>query len=210
MGYEIFFEKQKRQLLKHPRCGDLCPHSSAAAWSVPMYGNSLQMTCKEIYDEVAPIIYGRYMLNFFCTCSMLNFLQNSSIIVKQSIVEVSFLWVGSERERAILQLDSLRSLSKLTVRIHGDTKAQMSAREVLARHYFSSRRSKLGLIDASGGEELMNLKGLKEVQVEDARPRRSAFRTQERKELETFLRFMCRRPRITKAPVSIPMYLCVS
>lgn len=152
---------------------------------------------KSIYAYALPIYYASRDFIFACTCTMAICLTRASAFVLSNIRYVEFIWKGADREEAFAKLAELANLEKLTIVLHNATKDVISAREKRLRDFFQRHVSAqfTRIADTEGFDELVKVRGVKEVEVIGGKnARRSLRRKEEAEDLDKFFKHtMCQK-----------------
>lgn len=99
-------------------------------------------------------------------------------ILRNNIKQVKVHWTGPQSAEAFSLLKQVQTLRELTIIISKSTTDNLSAYENEMRGYFSGSRQ-VRISDALGFEELLQLSGLRKIEVEHVDKTQAARRTNE-------------------------------
>ncbi|KAI0434098.1 hypothetical protein F5Y09DRAFT_349718 [Xylaria sp. FL1042] len=195
LGYHL----SPRSIIPHPklaRCA-CAPHEAAQYMSYRVLDLELGFTSKQISNEFWTIFYRKRMFHFPCVCEM-NFHLENNVLLKSTIKNLMFHWCGEDADKGILQLQSIEQLENMVVVVSKTTSRYLTKREADIRQFFDSKRNIVGnLPESLGWDELLEIRGLRSVEVVHIDKRKGDRRTdQDRRNLENMLRFYLTRPRL--------------
>lgn len=121
----------------------------------------------------------------------------NNALLKSTITHAMFHWCGARADKGISQLHEIQQLNKITIVISKTTSRFLSSREKEIRRFFTPKRgTSTALCQCLGWDELLNLRGLSQVEVEHVNRRTSdRWTDEERNSLQTMLNFYVLRPR---------------
>ncbi|KAI1327908.1 hypothetical protein F5Y16DRAFT_420613 [Xylariaceae sp. FL0255] len=156
---------------------------------IPM---NLAFTSKAIADEVLGNFFKQRTIHFVCPCEMKHVLTKQPV-VKYNIKSLMFHWCGPDAHKAIALLGEMtgenKNLKYLTVIISKVTSRYHDAREEEIRKYFHGRKARSSLPGSRGWDELMSIRALESVNVENIDKKKGERRAeQDRDGLERMLR----------------------
>ncbi|KAI8634614.1 hypothetical protein F5Y19DRAFT_469675 [Xylariaceae sp. FL1651] len=147
----------------------------------------LAYTSKAVSAEVLACFYRRRVFHFPCACEMDHHLTYNTLL-KSTASRVMFHWTGERADSGIRQLQKMKQLEALIVIVSKSTSKTLTRRETEVRRYFGNKRGTNTIPESLGWEELLEIRGLKRVEVEHINKRKADRRTDdERMSLENIL-----------------------
>lgn len=180
-----------------------CDHTTGAAKNGQLiqYTKKTDMSIiyvsKSIYAYALPMYYASREFRLACTCTMAICFTRASPFVLSNLKYVKLIWKGMDREVAFAKLAEVGNLEKLTFVLDTTTKDMMSAREKSLREFFQRNMTPpfTRIIDTAGFDELVKVRGVKEVEVVASKNLvRSLRRKWEAEDLDKFFKqIMCQK-----------------
>ncbi|PHH63032.1 hypothetical protein CDD81_6363 [Ophiocordyceps australis] len=119
--------------------------------------------------EFCRIFFREKTFRFRCTCELLVHLTGRKGSTRSTFAEnvrhISVHWCGKDSAKAFKLLASCRQLETLTLAVSKSTYNNLSERALLMRDFFPFAFRNVRITDALGLDELLELRGLKDVQV---------------------------------------------
>ncbi|KAI1281331.1 hypothetical protein F5Y07DRAFT_395815 [Xylaria sp. FL0933] len=184
-------------LIPHPKKGRCAcaPHEPQAYAKFRPLNVNLGFTSKQISNELLTCFYRKRVFHFPCACEMNHHLANNALL-KSTLNYVKFHWCGERADLGIRQLQDMKQLEKMTVFVSKTTSRHCTPRERVIREFFDLKRNAVGnLPESLGWDELIDIRGLKFVEVLHVDKRKADRRTDgDRRSLENVLRYYVLRP----------------
>ncbi|OTA66600.1 hypothetical protein K449DRAFT_402668 [Hypoxylon sp. EC38] len=156
---------------------------------------SLALTNKAIMREALGYLYTYRTVYFPCACNMAYHIRSNPIL-NANLIRVKFHWTGMAAPDGIQDLNQMPIIS-LTVVISDHTTMFLTANEQQMRRYFMSRRNTNALPGALGMFELLQLRDVPNVHVEQIAQWRGEPRCEaDRHGLTRLLRDTITQPRV--------------
>ncbi|KXJ97489.1 hypothetical protein Micbo1qcDRAFT_200172 [Microdochium bolleyi] len=167
-----------KTLIPHPKkpAGCSCaPHEAPKYLYFTPKSVSALRASKRLRQEIYAALYRRYL--------------------KENVRSIKFHWCGPKADTAIEKLKECSSLESLCVVVSKSTTRHLTRREQGFHAFFGSKRT-VPITDALGIDELIQLRGLKKVEVRTVDSRRADMRTaDERASLSALLQANLKLPR---------------
>ncbi|KAI1811139.1 hypothetical protein GGS20DRAFT_593485 [Poronia punctata] len=152
---------------------------------IPM---NLALASRAVFQELLAYFFQRRTIFFSCPCDMSRRLATNPIL-HANLSSISIHWCGNVSDKAFLQLKQLPHLENLDIVISKTSTLILSARERQIRAFFAPRRGLLTLPESLGFEQLISLRGLREVTVSHSCKSKAERRTDaEKAALQALLR----------------------
>ncbi|KAH7041076.1 uncharacterized protein B0I36DRAFT_19034 [Microdochium trichocladiopsis] len=164
--YYLRSNETTKVLIPHPKKPGGCwcaPHDNAKWMTFTKKSVAALGASKRLREEIHAALYQRYTFHYPCACEMGRSLDRD-IGLMENVRSIKFHWCGPQADTAILKLKQCTSLESLCVVISRSTTRHLTKREQSFRPYFGHRTKAL-LTDALGVDELLQLRGLKKVEV---------------------------------------------
>jgi hypothetical protein len=159
-----------------PRCtNNTCSLSGKADFRYAI-DIALVRTSSRVRDEALPVFYSSRTPSFKCTCTMASLILNNSLAAA-NIRSLRFYWAGPASDVHIPSLYQCPELKSLTIFVSKATTYYPTKRETEMQTFWKSNTTRLS--DARGIDELMRVRGLESVDVNNAPLRSSVKRTDE-------------------------------
>lgn len=120
--------------------------------------------------EFFRIFFKKKCIRFRCCCDLSRHLENNEQL-RLNVHHVKVHWCGPESAAAFKKLSTCPKLENLTIGISRSTMMYVGERTTLMRRYFPLMYRNIRITDALGMDELLRLRGLKEVTVNHAHSR---------------------------------------
>ncbi|KAH7170571.1 hypothetical protein EDB81DRAFT_909187 [Dactylonectria macrodidyma] len=117
--------------------------------------------------EFFRIFFRKKSVRFRCCCEMIDHLKHNEQLLR-NVRHIKVHWCGPESALAFKKLSECRKLEGLTLSISKSTLAHLSERTDLMKLYFPLLYRNVRITDVLGLDELLGLRGLKEVLVQHA------------------------------------------
>jgi hypothetical protein len=169
-------------------------HEPVAHVGFRVLNMALARVSRQIHDEFLSFLHKRYTFHFACPCDMLENLQGNKMLQEQ-IQNVKVHWAGPVSDRAFVCLGKCPKLERLDIAISKSTTRFLTARETELGAYFAPPKSNR-ILDARGINQLLKLRGLRDVVVSHILARQGLRRSdEERANLQALLRAKLMQPK---------------
>ncbi|KND95379.1 hypothetical protein TOPH_00437 [Tolypocladium ophioglossoides CBS 100239] len=118
-------------------------------------------------QEFCRIFFRKKTFRFRCTCELFLHLSKNTTFF-ENVRHIVVHWCGNENANAFKMLRKCPRLESLTISISKLTYAYLSSRAQLMRSYFPGSFRNVRFSDISGLDELLEIRGLKTIQVSHA------------------------------------------
>ncbi|UNI14437.1 hypothetical protein JDV02_001066 [Purpureocillium takamizusanense] len=124
-------------------------------------------------QEFCRIFFRKHTFRFRCSCELLTHLERNNMF-RINVRHIIVHWCGDESAKAFKKLANCPRLETLNVSISKSTYSFLSSRAQLMRGFFPTSFRIIRASDFLGLDELLELRGLKDVQVSHAPNRTNA------------------------------------
>lgn len=174
--------KQKRSQCKCPRIESINPYiTNSQAKSLPA------LVASDLKDDLLQVLFRDKTFRFQCPCDLLiNLKQNETL--RNYVKRIKVHWCGTESPDAFQMLAKCQSLQTLTLTIAKSSLLHLNERANLMKTWFPNSHRTARISDILGLDELLQLRGLKYLNVAHSYPRLGGHGFEiDRANLEEFL-----------------------
>uniref|UniRef100_A0A0D2XDE9 Uncharacterized protein n=1 Tax=Fusarium oxysporum (strain Fo5176) TaxID=660025 RepID=A0A0D2XDE9_FUSOF len=126
-------------------------------------GYQTQFT-KTLNHEFFRIFFRKKAVRFRCCCELLYHL-DSNLLLVQNVRDIKVHWCGPKSAKTFKKLAECDKLEGLTISISKSTLANLSPRADLMKQFFPLSYRHVRITDILGLDEILTIRGLKEVSV---------------------------------------------
>ena len=160
--------------------GDCACAEHENVWHGRIANLALSRVSKQVSKEFLKCLYNQYMVHFSCLCELGRSLNNNKMLFA-NLRGIKVHWNGPVAGKSFLKMATMPQLKRLILVVSKATTANLSERQEGMNRYFRQQSRQPRLSDALGMDELLEIRGLDQVDVMHIMAKQGFRRTDEEK-----------------------------